>query len=86
MLQDNLQAIELNELNLFLLMYADDTVLVADSAESLQKLLDGLLVWTTNYGLTVNVDKTKVMVFRSSWQMRNEQFYYNGNLVEIVKS
>ena len=38
LLQDNLQPIELNELNLFMLMYADDTVLVADSAESLQKL------------------------------------------------
>ena len=62
-------------------MYADDTVLAADSAESLQlqKLLDGLSVWTANYGLNVNVDKSKVMVFRSSWRMRNEQFYYNGN-------
>ena len=37
MLQDNLQPIELNELNLFLLMYADDAIL---EAESLQKLLD----------------------------------------------
>ena len=26
------------------------------------------------------------MVFRSPWQVRNEQFYYNGNLVEIVNT
>ena len=30
--------------------------------------------------------KTKVMVFRPSWQMRDEQFYYNGNRVEIVNT
>ena len=40
-------------------MHADDTVLVAESAEMLQKLLDGLLIWTEDYGLKVNVQKQK---------------------------
>ena len=52
----------------------------------LQKLLDGLLIWTEDYWLKVNVQKTKVMVFRPSWQLRDEQFCYNGNRVEIVNT
>ena len=60
--------------------------LVAESAEMLQKLLDELFIRTEDYGLKVNVQKIKVIVFRPSWQMRDEQFYYNGNRVEIVNT
>ena len=77
---------QLNEINLFLLMYADDTVLFAESSEDLQKMMDALLYWTREYKLTVNVNKTKVVIFRSSWQIENVSFYYNGNLVEIVNN
>ena len=86
LLQNNIQPLEINEINIFLLMYADDTVLVAESAEGLQTLLDGLLIWTKEYGLKVNVAKTKVMVFRPSWQLGQDQFYYDGNGVKIVNT
>ena len=69
LLQNNIQSLDINEIKIFLLMYADDTVLVAESTESLQSLLEGLSKWTEYYELTVNVAKTKVMVFRPSWQM-----------------
>ena len=69
-------------------MYADDTVLLAESSEDLQRMLDSLLHWTRKYKLTVNVDKTKVVIFRGSWQTGDDTFYYNGNvnLVEIVNT
>ena len=67
LLQNKIQSSDINEINIFLLMYADDTVLVAERAESLQSLLDWLSKWTDDYGLTVNVTKTKVLVFRPSW-------------------
>ena len=69
LLQNNIQPLEISELNIFLLMYADDTILVPESAEMLQKRLDGLLIWPEDYELKVNVQKTKV---RPSWQMRDE--------------
>ena len=34
----------------------------------------------------LNVDKTKVVIFRPSWQIGNDSFYYNGNLVDIVNT
>ena len=45
-----------------------------------------LLTWTHDYGLTVNNNKTKVIVFRSSLQLGNNSFYYNGEQVEIVNT
>ena len=78
--------LQLNDINVFLLMYADDTVLLAESSEDLQRMLDSLLHWTRKYKLTVNVDKTKVVIFRGSWQTGDDTFYYNGNLVEIVNT
>ena len=67
--------IQLNEINLLLLMYADDTVLLAESSEDLQKMIDALLHWTRECELFVNVDKTKLVNFRHSWQTGNESFY-----------
>ena len=49
-------------------------------------MLDSLLHRTRKYKLTVNVDKTKVAIFRGSWQTGDDTFYYNGNLVELVNT
>lgn len=63
--------IDINNLNLGIetgideqiniIMDADDIVLMADSEDDLQKMLDSLNNWTTLWHLEVIVDKTKVM-------------------------
>ena len=45
------------------LLYADDLVLLATSAEGLQKQLDALQAYSDSWGLTVNAGKTKVVAF-----------------------
>ena len=67
-------------------MYADDTILMAESPENLQKIMDTLNKWTDEYGLTVNVDKTKIVIFRSSWHRPNVIFIYYNEEIEIVNS
>ena len=42
-------------LNLFLLMYADDTVLLSESYEDLQKMLNSLEVYTNAWNVSVNI-------------------------------
>ena len=42
--------------------YADDTVLLADSAETLQQLLSSLQTESRKRGLIINKKKTKIMV------------------------
>lgn len=41
--------------------YADDSSIVADSEEGLQKLMDRVVEVTKEYGMRINVNKTKVM-------------------------
>ena len=49
--------------NLFLLLYADDTVVLAECREDLQRALDMLRIYCEVWGLDINVRKTKVMIF-----------------------
>ena len=45
------------------LMYADDVVLISESEEGLQKMLDTLNAWSHDWMLALNYDKTKVVHF-----------------------
>ena len=66
-------------------MYADDTVLLAESPEGLQSLLDALYSYSTKWDLTVNTDKTKILVFRNGSRSRvDDKWYYNGEELEVV--
>ena len=51
-----------------LLLYADDIVLISDSPEGMQRHLDALHSFAGDSGLSVNLGKTKVMVFNTTPQ------------------
>ena len=79
------EAIDFNLISVFLLMYADDMVLLSESPESLQVLLNSLYNYNTQWNLTLNSDKTKIMVFRNGGNLReNEKWFYNGSELETV--
>ena len=50
-------------LNMFVLLYADDTIVLAENACELQKALDAVHDYCGMYKLTVNIKKTKIIVF-----------------------
>lgn len=70
------------------LAYADDLVLLASSEDRLQKLVEILENHCKKWRLTVNVAKTKVLVFKKNYQTRDVQarITYNGHVVEQVKN
>ena len=71
--------------NMFLLMYADDMIQCSDMIGRLQKQIDILSKYCNISGMKVNLNKTKVMVFRRGGIVKqNEVIYYNNELVEIV--
>lgn len=77
----------LRELALFLLMYADDTVLMAESKEGLQDILDKLHTYCAKWDIEVNVAKTKIVVFRNGMKLpRSYSWSYNMETIEIVNS
>ena len=85
--QSGREGLDINMFKMFLLLYADDIVIFANSAEELQHSLDSLGDYCRKWKLKVNVKKTKVMVFRKGGILSNNLiFHYEGEPVEIVKS
>ena len=77
--------LDLKMLSLYFLMYADDTVLFSDTPEGLQNLLNSLQLYCNKWKLSVNIDKTKIVIFRRGNRLQqNLHWQYDGNDVEIV--
>lgn len=72
-------------LKLFLLLYADDTVLMSESISDLQCQLDNFSIYCKMWKLTVNIKKTKIMVFSKGKVPNNVSFHIDGIDLEIVK-
>ncbi len=66
-------------IQLFLLLFADDIVLFSHSIVGLQHQIYELETYCEESGLTVNMDKTKVMVFKNGGNLaKSEKWYYQG--------
>jgi predicted HTH domain antitoxin len=63
-------------LKIFVMLYADDTILLAESAEDLQVQLNGFGEYCDNWKMKVNVNKTKIMVFEFGKLRQNLKFTY----------
>lgn len=70
------------------LLWADDLVLMASDHDSLQLLLNALQRFCTEWGLTVNIDKTAIMVFNTSSRILNESqsFTYCDTRIPSTKT
>ena len=76
---------QINQLfKLMVIMYADDTVIMANSPKDLQLALDNLDKYCKTWKLTVNTDKTKVLVFGKRKFKSTFAFKFNDNELEIV--
>ena len=71
-------------LNMFVLLYADDTIVLAENAYELQKALDAVHECRVMYKLTVNIKKTKIIVFSRGKVKRFPTFKYGNNTIEVV--
>ena len=78
-LEEAQAGIKIARRNIHNLRYADDTALLAESEEELQSLLMKVKVESEKIGLTLNIQKTKIMASCSitSWQI-------DGATVETV--
>ncbi len=71
-------------LKLFILLYADDTVVIADTPAKLQVALNSLDAYCDMWKLKVNVDKTKIVIFSKRKTKLQPVFTYQGNAIEIL--
>lgn len=70
---------------LFILLFADDLALLSSTPTGLQTQLDIVQQMCIELGLTINTDKSKVMVFRhGGFLARNEKWSVDGHELEVV--
>ena len=69
---------------LYLLLYADDTVIFAESPEELQTALDTMQLYCDTWKLQVNTSKTKIVVFYKRKNKANTFFFIiMGSLLKL---
>ena len=69
---------------MYLLLYADDTVILAESAAELQLALNSMYLYCETWKLKVNAAKTNVVVFSRRRIQNNVNFVYNGERLTVV--
>ena len=70
-------------LKLVVVLYADDTVLFANSEEELVTLLNTFSSYCKEWKLDINFDKTQIMVFGDRFK-RNRHIVIDGFNIEVV--
>ncbi|KAI0217907.1 putative aarF domain-containing protein kinase 5 [Lamellibrachia satsuma] len=66
------------------LLYADDSALVAHSAEEIQRIVDAFSDASKKFGLKINIKKTEVLYQPNSTRTREEDIMVDGNKLNSV--
>ena len=74
-----------NEIKLFLILFADYQVVFAKSPQALQSILADIENYCTTWGIKINSNKTKAMIFEKGRRTHYDFFIYNTK-VELVDS
>jgi hypothetical protein len=81
---ENIDDNVLTYLKLFVLLYADDTVIISENESVFQNLLNDFNLYCLEWKMTVNISKTKIIVFGTN-KPENFKFHLGGLNIEIVK-
>ena len=71
-------------LKLFVLLYANDTIILAENERDLQKALDKVHEYCELYKMFVNTSKTKIVVFSRRKVRCFPKFYCGNSIIEVV--
>jgi len=84
---ENVEGVKFNGVNITDLRYADDAALVAEGRKKLQKMIDSLNEKCKEYGMEINVKKTKVMIMgvEKKTSKTQKSIMLNGMPLEQVK-
>ena len=72
-------------LKLFVLLYADDTIIFAETAKGLQKGLTSVKQYCDIWKLKLNAAKCKVMIFSRGIVRKYPNFHIGDNVIEVVR-
>ena len=75
--------IDIDDLHVFLMCFADDAVVFTQDPDALQSILNDLEDYCNMWNLKINVDKTKIMIFENGRHTAFDFYIYNSR-IEIV--
>lgn len=76
----------IGDMTVKILLYADDLVILAESPETLQLMINRLSEYCEKWNLIINLEKTKAMIFQKGGrQARNEKWFYRQERIQITK-
>ena len=68
-------------------MYADDVILLSSSAAGLQQKLDLLQTFCEDWCLSINIEKTKILIFNKAGSLINDhKFNIFGNAISCTNT
>ena len=73
-------------LKMYVLLYADDTIVMAETPEDLQSALNAACDYCQTWHLTVNTSKTKVIIFSSGQVRSHTDFLFGQTKLEVTDS
>ena len=83
LLDDNIQS-ELEQfMRLYVLLYADDTIILAETAEDLLQALNGLNSYCQKWSLKTNVSETKIVIFSKRKVTKFPNFFLDAEEIDV---
>ena len=81
---NDISGVSVGLLDLYCLLFADDLVLFAETAIKLQRVINAVDTYCHKWKLTVNLSKTKIIVFRRGGYLRNyEKWFLSGEQISV---
>lgn len=78
-------ALNIESLNIRLLLYADDMVILAEDIKVMQRMINKLEEYCERWSLEVNLSKSEIMVFRNGGRLSHqENWIFKGERIRIV--
>ena len=71
-------------IKMFVLLYADHTIVLAENEYQLQTALDTVHQYYKRSNLSVNINKTKIVVFSRGKVRHFPMFKYGSSTIEVV--
>ena len=84
---DNCNPARVGNMKINCMMYADDLIVISESHKGLQESMNKLEKYCEQWGITVNVSKTKYMISNSKY-LANQKYelHFNDVIIDQVKS
>lgn len=85
-LENCIDSVMLHSKKLNCLMYADDVVIFSTSPEGLQNKLNCIGKFCDDWGMKVNIKKTKVIIFNKAGRLIRHKFFYKNSEIDCVSN